>query len=214
MFDVLGASGTVHDRRRRTAQAEHRRDMRARSAESLSVYVRQRSFRRVMRGYDPEEVDRHLETISQMVASGAIGEVAREHDDRLADRERAVEASEVEVRERLADAERELHEARVEAEATLKGAQLKAEALTAQAEHEREASAIIAAARSEAERSVAAAQAAAAAELERARTDGVAEVEAAVAARRAELDAELVEYEARRRREADRLAQAARRRGA
>src|SRR3954468_11725315 len=99
--------------------------MRARSAESLSVYVRQRAFRRVMRGYDPVEVDRHLQTLSEMIAGSAIGELAREQEQRLEQREAAVEAAESHARELAAKAERQVHEARVEAEATVHGAQLR-----------------------------------------------------------------------------------------
>jgi DivIVA domain-containing protein len=133
--------------------------MRARSAESLSVYVRQRSFRRVMRGYDPAEVDRHLETLSQMIAAGAIGDLAREQEERLGEREAGVEARELQARSQKAEAERLLEEARVEADATVHGAELKAAALEREAARlldearlQAEASEITDAARAEAER--------------------------------------------------------------
>ena len=38
--------------------------------DSRSLFVVQRAFRRVRRGYDPEEVDRHLELVSEWFSSG------------------------------------------------------------------------------------------------------------------------------------------------
>jgi DivIVA domain-containing protein len=216
-----------------------RRHVRARSDESLSVYVRQSAFRRVMRGYDPVEVDRHLETISQMIAQGAIGEMARGQEEKLAEREAALEAAEARTREDREEAERLLREARVEADATVQGAGIKARALNAEAERtlaearaeadrtlaearaeaarlrdgariEAEASELLTAARAEAEGIVTGARADAAQELNRLRAEGRSKVDQEVAEHRRALDAELDQYVARRRREADRLVEAAR----
>ena len=44
--------------------------------DSRSLFVVQRAFRRVRRGYDPEEVDRHLQLVSEWFASGRGGRTA------------------------------------------------------------------------------------------------------------------------------------------
>ena len=41
--------------------------------DSRSLFVVQRSFRRVRRGYDPEEVDRHLQLVSEWFSQGRGG---------------------------------------------------------------------------------------------------------------------------------------------
>jgi DivIVA domain-containing protein len=180
--------------------------MSPRSTESLAVYVRQRAFKRVLRGYDPAEVDKHLETIAQMISTGALQELVREQEERIAQREAAVQAAEAHARSLVEQAERELNAARVEADATLEGAKAKASAderaaakLLDEARLQAEASEILTNARTESERLI-----------EDAHTRGIADAERDAAARRAELDKELDEYEARRRREADRLVEAAR----
>ena len=89
------------------------------SDESRAVYVVQRSFRRVRRGYDPEEVDRHLQLVSEWFTRSHAGEMARETQARL-ERERTELAGE-----------------RVEADAILEGARLKADAQIDAAERTR-----------------------------------------------------------------------------
>ena len=36
------------------------------NGDSRSIYIVQRTFTRVRRGYDPEEVDRHLQLVSDL----------------------------------------------------------------------------------------------------------------------------------------------------
>src|SRR3954469_13180852 len=103
------------------------------NGDSRSIYVVQRTFSRVRRGYDPAEVDRHLQLVSEWFARSRVGEQARES----AQREAAAQG------------------ALVEAEATLEGARRRAAAATAGAEQaleaaREEAEAIVAAAREQA----------------------------------------------------------------
>ena len=166
--------------------------------DSRSLFVVQRSFRRVRRGYDPEEVDRHLQLVSEWFSSGRGGRTAREAEQALKTREQTV----------TADLERERKQAegeRVEAEATLAGARLKAAGDLDAAR--REAERIVAEARAEADRVLGEARA----DAERRVADRLAASDAEVAAHRAERDKELEVYVERRRREADRLVEAARR---
>lgn len=223
--------------------------------QSLSVFVVQRSFRRVRRGYDPDEVDRHLQLVSRWFTSTDIG-VALTHERTALDRREATVAA------REAELERTEEERRLEAKATLEGARRRADADTGKAEKELveariEAARILAeaeAARTEmldgAERERASildeakAQAAAAeivaeareqaealleaagVEAEGIRASAHAEAEALTEARlatardevayvaaeeRHKADEELAAYVERRRREADRLVEAARR---
>src|ERR671914_1723714 len=83
--------------------------------QSLSMFVIQRTFTRVRRGYDPDEVDRHLELVSRWFTSTDAGRAIAEERARLRERERAVASKE-------ADMARVIDGARVEAEATLEGA--------------------------------------------------------------------------------------------
>src|SRR3954447_3214049 len=76
----------------------------ARTGESHAVFVVQRSFRRVRRGYDPDEVERHLQLVSEWFTKTHAGEAAREYE--------------------------RSHRERLEADATLEGARIKAEAMT------------------------------------------------------------------------------------
>ena len=168
------------------------------SGDSRSLFVVQRAFRRVRRGYDPEEVDRHLQLVSEWFASGRGGRTAREAEQQLIEREHAAQAAQEEAR-------KQLEGQRVEADATLEGARLKAKGDVEAAG--REAERIVAEARAEADRILAAARA----EGERTLASMRAEAETQVAAHRDALDAELRTYEERRRREADRLVEAARR---
>src|SRR3954469_2176417 len=87
--------------------------------DSRSLFVVQRAFRRVRRGYDPDEVDRHLQLVSEWFASGRGGRTAREAEQALIERERAGEAAQEKAR-------KEIEGERVEADATLEGARLKA----------------------------------------------------------------------------------------
>src|SRR5919199_2636710 len=68
--------------------------------DSRSLFVVQRSFRRVRRGYDPEEVDRHLQLVSEWFSQGRGGRTAREVEQQLAAREEALAAAEGETRRR------------------------------------------------------------------------------------------------------------------
>src|SRR4051812_24360009 len=82
----------------------------ARTGESHAVFVVQRSFRRVRKGYDPDEVERHLQLVSEWFTKTHAGEAAREYE--------------------------QSHRERLEAGATLEGARLKAEAMAREAEAE------------------------------------------------------------------------------
>ncbi len=48
------------------------------SGQSRSLFVVQRTFSRVRRGYDPDEVDRHLQLVSEWFVGSRMGERARE----------------------------------------------------------------------------------------------------------------------------------------
>jgi DivIVA domain-containing protein len=161
--------------------------------QSLSVFVVQRTFTRVRRGYDPDEVDQHLERVSRWFTGTETGEAIAAERAALDLREQAIAARELE-------AERVLSGARAEAEATLEGARRRADAevRAAEADRERIRADVLAAARGEAE--------VLAAQLR-------AEAEALAAQQRAEADRELAAYVERRRREADRVVEAARRTG-
>jgi DivIVA domain-containing protein len=89
--------------------------MQRRSAESFSVYVVQRHFRRVLRGYDPDEVDAHLERISRWFAASELSKVSREHAERLAEREAAAAGFEQSAQEMHETAEHVLHGAGMKA---------------------------------------------------------------------------------------------------
>src|SRR5918996_1463471 len=95
-------------------------------ARSLSMFVVQRTFGVVRRGYDPAEVDRHLELVSKWFTSTEIGAALTHARAEIEQRERALDAREAEL-------ERALHGARLEAEGTLEGAQLRAQAAAAEA---------------------------------------------------------------------------------
>jgi len=192
-----------------------------RGAESLAVYVRHRVFRKVMRGYDPGEVEAHLETIANMIMTGSFRELVREEEERIAEREAAAAATEAHARKVLEEAEHELKAARMEAEATLQGAQAKAEAderagraLLEQSKLEADAHEIVEAARAEADQIVAQAQKQAEGIITDAHREGVERVEQEMAQRRSGAEHALEEYVSRRKREADRLVEAARVRAA
>src|SRR5215211_7303054 len=107
----------------------------ARTGESHAVFVVQRSFRRVRRGYDPDEVDRHLQHVSEWFTKTHAGESARQWEAQLRERERAVEegrrrlaGEQVEAAATLAEAEQVVAAARQEAAAILDQARLDAAA--------------------------------------------------------------------------------------
>src|SRR4051812_18983597 len=102
------------------ARAANRLGM-GRSGESLSVFVVQRHFKRTRRGYDPDEVDRHLEVISQWLNGSRVSIALREGEEKLARLQREAEDAEERARSTVEGAERE-------AAATLEGAQLRAAA--------------------------------------------------------------------------------------
>ena len=91
------------------------------------MFVVQRSFRRVRRGYDPDEVDRHLELVSQWFTSTDVGRAFSHERAELEARERAVAARE-------AEQTRQIDGARPEADATLEGARRRADAAAEAAE--------------------------------------------------------------------------------
>ena len=103
------------------AAANGRRMPPSTEGETRSAYVVQRHFRRVRKGYDPAEVDRHLQLVSEWFRTSSTAEKARETEQQLLARERA-------VMEKEAEAERLLESSRVEAEAILEGARLRAAA--------------------------------------------------------------------------------------
>jgi len=144
----------------------------AMSGESHSIFVVQQTFARVRRGYDPDQVDRHLELVAEMFRRGPDVELRRE----LARREATIE--------------QEIEAARMEAEATVEGARLRAAADLAAAES------ALAAAREEAARILAAASSEGAALREEARRAG--EADAHVEATRLRDDASLAAWVVRR----------------
>jgi DivIVA domain-containing protein len=54
--------------------------------QSLSMFVVQRTFSRVRRGYDPDEVDRHLELVSRWFTTTDAGRAIAEERARLRER--------------------------------------------------------------------------------------------------------------------------------
>jgi DivIVA domain-containing protein len=218
---------------------------------SLSMFVVQRSFRWVRRGYDPDEVDRHLQLVSQWFTSTDVGRAFTKQRTELEQRERAVAARE-------AEQARHVEGARLEADATLEGARRRADAAAAAADRtladagaeaarirrdaeqqrveildraraqaaaadvvrraEERATEMLRDARADAERILAEAHEAVERELTVARQqceqrlrDARAEAAQLAERLRAQAEDELRIYTDRRRREADRLAEAARR---
>jgi DivIVA domain-containing protein len=165
------------------------------------MFVVQRSFRRARRGYDPDEVDRHLELVSQWFTSTDAGRAFAEERAQLEAREAAVAAREAE-QARVVDG------ARLEADATLEGARRRADAILADAERQRAETVDAARAEAAAAEIIRAAEARAEAILTEVRAEAAQLAEQL----RAEAEHELRAYSDRRRREADRLVEAARRR--
>ena len=85
-------------------------------------------------GYDPDEVDRHLELVSRWFTETDAAKALREERMRIEERERA-------AAEREASAERSLEGVRMEAEATIEGAQRRAAAEERAAQEDRAAAA-------------------------------------------------------------------------
>ena len=102
--------------------------------ETFKTYVVQRTFRTVRKGYDPEEVDQHLERVSRWFTQTDAAKALRE--ERL-----RIEAAERAAAERAEQAERSLEGVRLEAEATIEGAHRRAEAEERAARTDREAAA-------------------------------------------------------------------------
>lgn len=128
-------------------------------AETRAVYVVQRAFRLVRRGYDPDEVDRHLRLVTEWFRTSTPGREALELKAQLTARERA-------LAEREAQVQHLQESARVEAQATLEGARLRADSDRAKAEKivdearlRAQAATIITTAQATAEEAVARAQA-------------------------------------------------------
>src|SRR4051794_20429414 len=69
--------------------------------DSRSVFVVQRHFRRVRRGYDPEEVDRHLQLVREWFEHARGAEMTRELEAVLTARERALAEAEEQLRTRI-----------------------------------------------------------------------------------------------------------------
>src|SRR5829696_10544896 len=102
--------------------------------ETLKMFVVQRTFSTVRRGYDPDQVDRHLELVSRWFTQTDAAKALREERERIEERERA-------AAEREASAERSLQGVRMEAEATIEGARRRAEAEERAAREDRAAAA-------------------------------------------------------------------------
>src|SRR4051794_5316826 len=87
----------------------------SRRAESMSVFVVQRHFRQVRRGYDRDEVEQHLERVRTWFAESGMYQTAREIEDHLDERERVLQAVEEDGRRRLAEAREQAAQAEREA---------------------------------------------------------------------------------------------------
>jgi DivIVA domain-containing protein len=89
--------------------------------QSLSMFVVQRTFSRVRRGYDPAEVDRHLELVSSWFTGTQVGQALSHERAELQQRERS-------LGEREAELARALEGARLEADGLVEGARRRAQA--------------------------------------------------------------------------------------
>src|SRR3954447_1836191 len=108
----------------------------ARPGESHAVFVVQRSFRRVRRGYDPDEVERHLQLVSEWFTKTHAGESLREYEHSQRERLRAearLGGARIRAEATAREAEAELAAAREEAAALLEQARAEAVALAEQA---------------------------------------------------------------------------------
>jgi DivIVA domain-containing protein len=91
------------------------------------MFVVQRTFSRVRRGYDPAEVDRHLELVSRWFTSTQVGQALSHERAELQERERR-------LGEREGELARALEGARLEADGLVEGARRRADADTGGAE--------------------------------------------------------------------------------
>jgi DivIVA domain-containing protein len=89
--------------------------------QSLSMFVVQRTFSRVRRGYDPAEVDRHLELVNSWFTGTQVGQALSHERAELQQRERS-------LGEREAELARALEGARLEADGLVEGARRRAPA--------------------------------------------------------------------------------------
>src|SRR3954449_7882436 len=65
--------------------------------DSRSIFVVQRTFTTVRRGYDPDEVDRHLQLVAEMFNRGRSGEQRREAERLKAEARHQLEAAALEA---------------------------------------------------------------------------------------------------------------------
>src|SRR5919204_1392270 len=154
--------GCSQSRLRQGVEAGLRRAMRnaarmSRRAELLSVFVVQRHFRQVRRGYDRDEVDQHLERVRTWFAETGMQQTAREIEGHFDERERVLQAVEEDGRRRLPEAREQAAHAQREAPPRRAATEQETAELLAAAQGD--AAAVLGAARSEAEELRAAAQA-------------------------------------------------------
>src|SRR3954462_2077307 len=125
---------------REDSAAPRRRPVRmARPGESHAVFVVQRSFRRVRRGYDPDEVERHLQLVSEWFTKTHAGESLREYEHSQREgleAEATLEGARIKAEATAREAEAELAAAREEAAALAEQARAEAGALVEQARAE------------------------------------------------------------------------------
>ncbi|HEY6886219.1 MAG TPA: DivIVA domain-containing protein, partial [Solirubrobacter sp.] len=67
------------------------------SGESHSIFVVQQTFRTVRRGYDPDEVDRHLELVAEMFRSSRDMQLQRDLQRREGELRHEVDAAKLEA---------------------------------------------------------------------------------------------------------------------
>src|SRR3954451_10000016 len=94
---------------------------------SLSMFVVQRTFTLVRRGYDPAEVDRHLELVAGWSTSTDVGRALSGGRAELEQRERDLERARGEL-------DQSVRGAQLEADATLDGARKRAQAQAGEGE--------------------------------------------------------------------------------
>src|SRR3954447_7711230 len=99
--------------------------------QSLSMFVVQRTFTRVRRGYDPDEVDRHLERVSRWFTGAEVYELIEAERQRLLERAAALDA-------RAGALDRDAQGARIGAGAPRGGARRRAAAPLRDAEQQLE----------------------------------------------------------------------------
>ncbi len=122
-----GRDLTPTDEGSERAEAEQ---MRRRFLSSTLGYIMRRDFPRVVRGYDPSEVEAHLETVKGWFAMGGLERMAQELEDETLAR---IEERRAEAR---AEADTIVEDAKGEADRILAEAREQAEQLLAEARHE------------------------------------------------------------------------------